>query len=155
MTFKIGDKVRLIDNELNRKQHGGSVKDRLIFKIMDICDDHVLTPLGWYHHSRFELAEPPALFADIKVGDMCDYFAELPTLDDSDEFDFATACELMKHYVEPESLYAFVSVASGRKLRLINAIIPNDYVLLQVVGGRWITASGLTFTELLGKWRMA
>jgi hypothetical protein len=69
-------------------------------------------------------------------------FAELPTLDDSDEFDFATACELMKDGVECESL------VDGRVIFIDEGVFKtNDHNNTFPIQ--------LWSDQILGKWRQA
>jgi hypothetical protein len=64
--FKIGDKVRFVNNELNRDDNNEIQRlmdKRIEFPITKICGEHikfdqVLYESDWFHYSRFEPAGP-------------------------------------------------------------------------------------------------
>jgi hypothetical protein len=61
--FKIGDKVRFIDNPVNRRTDHTFFSNT--YTVKEVVDDHIIIELGIYHHSRYELANK----FDVKVGD--------------------------------------------------------------------------------------
>jgi hypothetical protein len=101
-------------------------------------------------YSREQLSYPSQPDPDSQAfyysnGAQCDrvlMFAELPTLDDSDEFDFATALELMKAGVECESL------VDGKVIFIDEGVFKtNDHNNTFPIQ--------LWSDQILGKWRQA